>query len=262
MTFWKFTILNLLPVIIIMAVIYTASSQTADQQDISPLLDRVTDENVLRETAVSLKERVDFVADRAISFAASHPQFVLAGMAGAAALMVAVFFRLFQSTDSFAKKSIKSLVYTGLIFIFLAAVTAAVKSDAVIELLRSYVSLDHLRRILQWIDFTYAGTAVSLESHGVDGLLEFLLRKTAHFFLFALLGFFLFLSVYRLSGRPFLSFAASLIIVIVYAALDEYRQTFIPSRSGLVEDVILDTVGGIFGTAMAWLKKSFSKWLE
>lgn len=38
----------------------------------------------------------------------------------------------------------------------------------------------------------------------------------------------------------------------VVASLDEWHQTFVPSRTGTVHDVLLDTVGGIVACALVW----------
>ncbi|WP_245575523.1 VanZ family protein [Alkalicoccus chagannorensis] len=39
----------------------------------------------------------------------------------------------------------------------------------------------------------------------------------------------------------------ALIICVVYAASDEYHQTFIPGRSGEVSDVVIDGIGAFVG---------------
>ncbi|PYZ91730.1 hypothetical protein CR194_19100 [Salipaludibacillus keqinensis] len=262
MKFIKFFVINLLPIVIVMSTIFIASSQSSDQQDISPVLDRVSDESSLRGIAASVKERIDGVADRVIALAINHPSIVLVSFTVMAILIAVLFFRLVHSPDSTVKKVLKSIIYSGIMFMFMATAVFAVKSDSVIEVIRNQLSLDQIRTLLTRIDFTYAGSTVNLQSHGVDGLMEFFLRKGAHFFLFALLGFFVFLALFKLTRRSLSSFIIAMIVVIAYAALDEYRQTFIPSRSGLIEDVILDTAGGLFGATMGWLKKLISRSLR
>jgi VanZ family protein len=75
--------------------------------------------------------------------------------------------------------------------------------------------------------------------------------------LFGLLGFFVYLALFKLSRNVLLSFCFTMLFVTGYAALDEYRQTFIDSRSGLVEDVVLDTAGGLFGMLLGSAKRYF-----
>jgi VanZ family protein len=72
-------------------------------------------------------------------------------------------------------------------------------------------------------------------------------RKVAHFAEYAVLGF-LAARAFRGSPRPGLQsrwFLASLALVVVYALLDEYHQSFVPSRTGTVYDSLIDMAGGL-----------------
>ena len=72
-------------------------------------------------------------------------------------------------------------------------------------------------------------------------------RKLAHFAEYALLGF-LAARAFRGSPRPGLQrrwFPASLALIVVYALLDEYHQSFVPSRTGTVYDSFIDMAGGL-----------------
>ena len=258
----KFLFLNVLPILFIMAIIFIASSQTSDQQDISPILDRVSDESSLRELGGTVMERINQLVERMVLFTKSNLTLAFTAVFLFASLMAVVLFRFFSSAEPRGKKILKSFIYTTFFLLFLFVMLFTVYSGPMIELIRSTVSFDHLRRVLNFVDFTYAGTQVNVHYWGVEGLLTFLLRKFAHFFLFGLLGFFFFLALFKLNRRSVASFVITVIFVIAYAALDEYRQSFIPSRSALVEDVILDTAGGIFGASMAMFKTSISNWFR
>lgn len=79
--------------------------------------------------------------------------------------------------------------------------------------------------------------------------LNHVLRKTGHFLGYGTLSL-LFYRGRRLSGqilsigRPRLADAAfSLLCTVVVASADEYHQTFLPSRTGRPQDVLLDTAG-------------------
>ncbi len=82
--------------------------------------------------------------------------------------------------------------------------------------------------------------------------IEFLVtivRKTAHFFEYALLGF-LTARGFKLSKKtPWLAILAC----AIYASTDEFHQTIIPGRSGELKDVLLDTAGATFGVTLYWL---------
>ena len=71
-------------------------------------------------------------------------------------------------------------------------------------------------------------------------------RKMAHLTEYALLGI-LAARAFRGSPREALRarwFLASLLLVIVYALVDEYHQTFVPSRTGSIYDSLIDMAGG------------------
>lgn len=73
-----------------------------------------------------------------------------------------------------------------------------------------------------------------------------IVRKTAHFTIYGLLGVFAMLAVlsYRCisyAGRSILAWG----ICIIYAAFDEWHQTFIDGRSGELRDVIIDSCGAL-----------------
>lgn len=75
-------------------------------------------------------------------------------------------------------------------------------------------------------------------------------RKLAHFSVFALLGFcgFLALSGIRSFG---LRYAAALVMCISCAGLDEFHQSFVPGRAGMLSDVLIDGVGAACGAFVA-----------
>lgn len=72
-------------------------------------------------------------------------------------------------------------------------------------------------------------------------------RKLAHFTEYALLGI-LAARAFRGSPRPALRarwFLVSVALVVVYALIDEYHQTFVPSRTGTIYDSLIDMIGGL-----------------
>ncbi|AIC93536.1 MULTISPECIES: VanZ family protein [Shouchella] len=104
------------------------------------------------------------------------------------------------------------------------------------------------------ISFPYGERVISLESLSVESFVEFFLRKAAHFFSFLFIG----LIGTRLLGyftRLRYASALTFLFVVLYASIDEYRQSFTPGRSPMVEDVLVDTMGGIVGIliAMFWI---------
>ena len=80
-------------------------------------------------------------------------------------------------------------------------------------------------------------------------------RKAAHFTEYAILAY-LAARAFRTSPRPALAnrwFIASLALVVAYALLDEYHQSFVPSRTGSVFDSFIDMAGGL--TALLLIRR-------
>ena len=78
-------------------------------------------------------------------------------------------------------------------------------------------------------------------------VVHFVTRKLAHFTEYAILGF-LAARAFRASPRPAISrrwFWICLGLVVVYALLDEYHQSFVPSRTASIVDSLIDTAGGL-----------------
>jgi VanZ family protein len=78
--------------------------------------------------------------------------------------------------------------------------------------------------------------------------LHVLVRKSAHLTEYAVLGVLAFRAWHlSLAGPRARLVALALCLVVAVAGVDELRQTFVPSRTGALSDVVLDTVGGPLG---------------
>ncbi|MCL2697842.1 MAG: VanZ family protein [Oscillospiraceae bacterium] len=77
--------------------------------------------------------------------------------------------------------------------------------------------------------------------------LHFSVRKAAHFTLYALYGFNVFLTFSFFIKKLRFQMLAALCISVVYASFDEIHQHFIPGRTGSIFDVLIDTAGAVFG---------------
>ena len=78
-----------------------------------------------------------------------------------------------------------------------------------------------------------------------------IVRKVAHFGIYAFLGFLiaLLLNEYRLSYRYAVFY--STVIAFLYALTDELHQKFVPGRSAEIRDVAIDTTGALCGALFA-----------
>ena len=90
----------------------------------------------------------------------------------------------------------------------------------------------------------------------------FIVRKTAHFTIYFLLGFLLinlFREYFVIDKKMFFIL---ILLCMLYACSDEKHQSFVLNRTGKIEDVFLDTVGaslGIFAYKKMFLKKKTTK---
>lgn len=90
--------------------------------------------------------------------------------------------------------------------------------------------------------------------------IHFFIRKAAHFGSYGLLGALAFFSWRAtLPARPRWTLrwsALALLLVLVAASLDEFHQSFVPSRGSSVRDVLLDLTGAIFFQAIIviWIR--------
>lgn len=77
----------------------------------------------------------------------------------------------------------------------------------------------------------------------------FLVRKTAHFTEYAILGILFYLNLRHHSSQkqsPKL-FALAILFSALYACTDEFHQLFVPGRTGQPFDVLVDSFGATFG---------------
>jgi len=76
---------------------------------------------------------------------------------------------------------------------------------------------------------------------------DFILRKGAHVVEYGVLTFLLYRAFQgTFNMTAFGLFAYPVLLSFLYAASDEFHQTFVPGRSGNVTDVLIDGIG-IFG---------------
>lgn len=79
--------------------------------------------------------------------------------------------------------------------------------------------------------------------------LIFLVRKTAHFTEYAILGALFYLNFRQLPklNRHPKKILLPIIFSFLYACTDEIHQIFVPSRSAQFRDILIDTLGASFG---------------
>jgi VanZ family protein len=114
-------------------------------------------------------------------------------------------------------------------------------------------SANNTSRILEpFIRWLFPGTSAAQLA-----LIQLLVRKASHLTEYAILGFLAF-RAFSTSPQPALKrnwFLASLILVTAYALLDEYHQSFVPSRTASIFDSLIDAAGGLTALLIARFRK-------
>lgn len=93
-----------------------------------------------------------------------------------------------------------------------------------------------------------------LDQSAIDSI-HFLIRKAAHVTEYAILAVLWWRALRQLSSPPWRwqLAAAAIVICFLVASIDEFSQSFRPSRQGSPYDVLLDSVGASIGVGFIWL---------
>ena len=94
--------------------------------------------------------------------------------------------------------------------------------------------------------FTTSSSLFSFESTKqvlIYNLLNYVVRKSAHIAEYAALTYFWFRALWTVQERFYACVVWSTALAILYAASDEWHQSFVPGRLGIWTDVVWDAVG-------------------
>lgn len=132
-------------------------------------------------------------------------------------------------------------------FVIISLIIVAVFSNmsyqqqTLIPTLQELLKEKPLERWLSQFEFHYWGRTITVETRGYFYVVEFLIRKATHFFGYGTIAVIFYLFYRKLSWR--LPAVLAFVSIVTIASLDELRQSMIPGRSGIVDDVILDACG-------------------
>ena len=96
----------------------------------------------------------------------------------------------------------------------------------------------------------------------VLGQIEKVIRKLAHFSIYMVVGILMMLLMNTYEIKKLDRIAISLITGIIYASSDEIHQLFIPGRSAMITDVIIDTLGVLVGCFWVFLRTDLKNTLK
>lgn len=98
-----------------------------------------------------------------------------------------------------------------------------------------------------------------IEKENIMNTMERIIRKMAHFSIYTVVGLLLMslVSTYNIKEKNRL--IITLTTGIIYASSDEIHQSFVPGRSPMITDVVIDTMGVILGILLIILGKKIIK---
>ena len=79
------------------------------------------------------------------------------------------------------------------------------------------------------------------------GSKSYVVRKLAHFSIYACIGIAMAYVIYLFSKRVLISSFLAFILTAIYAYYDEFRQLSVTGRSGSLKDVFIDSLGAFSG---------------
>ncbi len=110
-----------------------------------------------------------------------------------------------------------------------------------------------IEKIVKVFDFDNSLDEAAMKEITED--LTFVVRKGAHFSIYALLGLLIILLMYEYRVYGKLALLISVGASMLYACSDEIHQTFVQGRSGEIRDVIIDTFGAFVGCIIVIIYK-------
>lgn len=102
------------------------------------------------------------------------------------------------------------------------------------------------KNLFSWLDSDFASMDEN-EQQSIIVKTQYLVRKSAHFCIYAALGFLVLGAVNTYTLTNPVKLLVSFGLCVVYSISDEIHQIFVPGRAGRVSDVLIDTGGILLG---------------
>lgn len=140
------------------------------------------------------------------------------------------------------------LIWMGIIFY---SSSQPYEKQTVKPFLANELDLSFLIPYLDWVSFTFHHSVVSIETLGIEGFIEFFIRKGAHITVFFVL-LCLFFAALKKSVNILFKFKLiiSFFLTVAYAGIDEYNQGFTDNRTAYSGDVVIDSFGALIAVVL------------
>jgi len=115
------------------------------------------------------------------------------------------------------------------------------EQQSLIPTLEKWLPSEPFESSLSKLHVPYWGKTISVEERGYYHFVEFLLRKSAHFFIFGVLA----VAIYLILPKHTFRLLTATWITVLLAIADEYHQSLTGGRTPALRDVILDAAGAV-----------------
>ena len=151
------------------------------------------------------------------------------------------------------KKNIFLIVITLIIISFVS--TMSYEQQTIVPQLKMLLKDEPFKEQLSKIEVVYWGNLISVETRGYVYFIEFMIRKASHFIGYGIVSliFYAFYRKLHLRLAPILAIAT----VFIIGCIDEFYQHYAPGRTGIFDDVLLDTSGAIFFISIVVIIQAF-----
>lgn len=126
------------------------------------------------------------------------------------------------------------------------------EQQSIVPMLQKWLPNKPFEAALSIFKIPYWGITVSVEERGYYYFLEFLIRKSGHFFFFGFIAVAIFSLLPKKSSR----FTIAALLTLLIAIGDEYHQSLTGGRTPSLQDVMLDMSGAL--TALLIIKVSLT----
>ncbi|MFD1849034.1 VanZ family protein [Oceanobacillus bengalensis] len=142
------------------------------------------------------------------------------------------------------KKILYWLLPVGWMGIIFISSSTPYENQDIKPLLGSFIDFSFLEPLVSWITFTYNQSLVSVDALGINGFIEFFIRKGAHFGVFFVLLCLFYFAIVKTTHLTYKkAIFISFLLSVAYAITDELHQGMTPNRTPYVGDVIIDSIG-------------------
>lgn len=114
--------------------------------------------------------------------------------------------------------------------------------QSLIPTLQKWLPNKPFEQLLSKLQIPYWHSQISIEERGYYYFVEFLIRKSAHFFIFGFLA----IAIYWVLPPHKIRIIFAAFFTLLFALGDEFHQLLTGGRTASFQDVLLDMTGAIF----------------